>query len=74
MMHKNPIRRQDLQKLYISFNFKEAEGVQNKVFVDYMLYFCNKGRENLRELKISDFPLVLMLKTDDLCLLQGIMR
>lgn len=25
------------------------------MFVDYMLYFCNRGRENLRELKISDF-------------------
>lgn len=50
-----PISRPDLQKLYSSFDLKEAEGLQNKVFVDYMLYFCNRGRENLRELWISDF-------------------
>ncbi|XP_078334019.1 uncharacterized protein LOC111099814 isoform X2 [Crassostrea virginica] len=37
------------------FNTETAEGLQDKVFVDYMLYFCNRGRENLRDLKISDF-------------------
>ncbi|XP_011421040.3 uncharacterized protein [Magallana gigas] len=55
VVHKDPISRPDLQKLYSSFDLKEAEGLQNKVFVDYMLYFCNRGRENLRELGISDF-------------------
>jgi integrase len=55
VVHKEPVTRQDLQKLYTSFNLETSEGLQNKVFVDYMLYFCNRGRENLRELKISDF-------------------
>lgn len=55
VVHKNPISRPDLQKLYSSFDLEEAGGLQNKLFVDYMLYFCNMGRENLRELKISDF-------------------
>ena len=29
--------------------------VQNKVFFEIMLYFCRRGRQNLRELKIKDF-------------------
>lgn len=48
--------------------------LQNKVFVDYMWYFCNRGREILRELKISVFPLVRMLMADKMCIWQGIMR
>lgn len=27
----------------------------NKVFVDFNIYFCNRGRENLRDIKKSDF-------------------
>ena len=30
-------------------------GLQNKVFIDFMLYFCNRGRENSRDIKKSDF-------------------
>ena len=30
-------------------------GLQSKVFVDFMIYFCNRGRENLRDIKKSDF-------------------
>ena len=29
--------------------------LQNKVFFEIMLYFCRRGRQNLRELKIKDF-------------------
>ena len=29
-------------------------GLQNKVFVDVMIYFCNRGRKNLRSMKPSD--------------------
>ena len=29
--------------------------IQDKVFVDYMLYICNGGREYLRDLRISYF-------------------
>jgi hypothetical protein len=47
VVHKEPVARQDLQKLYTSFYLETSEGLQNKV--------CNRGRENLRELEISDF-------------------
>ena len=42
-------------KLCSSFDVCTPKGLQDKVFVDYMLYFCNRGRENLRELKQTDF-------------------
>jgi hypothetical protein len=29
--------------------------LKNKLFVDFMLFYCNRGRENLRELKKTDF-------------------
>lgn len=68
VMHRDPISRPDLQKL------RGSRRLQNKVFVDYMWYFCNRGREILRELKISVFPLVRMLMADKMCIWQGIMR
>ena len=55
--HKNPLTKEDLVKLYSSFDVETPKGLQDKVFVDFMLYFCNRGRENLRELKKSDFIL-----------------
>ncbi|XP_062596175.1 uncharacterized protein LOC134257604 [Saccostrea cucullata] len=55
VVHKEPITRSDLQKLYMFFNVETAQGLQDKVFVHYMLYFCNRGRENLIGLRISDF-------------------
>ena len=36
-------------------------GLQNKVFLDLMMYFCNRGRENIRSMKPSDFS----VKTDE---------
>ena len=29
--------------------------LQNNLFFEIMLYFCRRGRQNLRELKIKDF-------------------
>lgn len=55
VVHKELVTRQDLHKLYTFLNLETAKGIQNKGLVDSMLYFCNRGRENLRELKISDF-------------------
>ena len=55
VVHKNPLSRADLLKLYSSFDVSTPKGLQDKVFVDFMLYFCNRGRENLRELKKTDF-------------------
>lgn len=43
----DPIHRPDLQYLYTLFNLEEADRLQNKVFVDEMLYFCNgEGLDN----------------------------
>ena len=42
-------------KLYQWMDVETSEGLQSKVFVDYMLYFCNWGRENLQDMKQSDF-------------------
>ena len=33
----------------------DPRNLQNKVFFEIMLYFCRRGRQNLRELKIKDF-------------------
>ena len=55
VQHKTPLSKEDLLKLYTSFNLITPKGLQDKAFVDFMLYFCNRGRENLRALKASDF-------------------
>ena len=31
------------------------QGLQDKVFIDIMLYFANRGRENLRDMCAEDF-------------------
>jgi hypothetical protein len=54
-VHKPPIAKEDLGKLYNSFDLNSPVGLQNKVFIDFMLYFCNRDRENLRTLKKEDF-------------------
>ena len=38
------------------FSLEDPKTLQNKVFFEIMLYFCRlRGRQNLRELKITDF-------------------
>jgi hypothetical protein len=54
-IHKPPISVDDLKKMYDSFNLDSPTDLQNKVFIDFMLYLCNRGRENLKELKKEDF-------------------
>ena len=39
--HKNPLTKEDLVKLHSSFDFETPKGLQDKIFVDYMLFFCN---------------------------------
>ena len=55
--HKPPICEEDLRKLYESdvFNQSRPRTLQNKIFFEVMLYFCRRGRQNLRELKKTDF-------------------
>lgn len=65
VVHNDPIHRPDLQYLYTLFNLEEADRLQNKVFVDEMLYFCNgEGLDNWR---LATLPLARILKADDLC-------
>ena len=55
--HKPAILENDLRKLYECgvFSLDNPTTLQNKVFFEIMLYFCRRGRQNLRELNISDF-------------------
>ena len=57
--HKTPLSTDDFQKLYSSdaLSTENPSGLQNKVFIDIMVYLCNRGRENLREMKPSDFKI-----------------
>jgi len=56
-LHKPPINKDDIKKLYESglFSLTQPETLQNKVFFEIMLFFCRRGRQNLRELKKEDF-------------------
>lgn len=56
-VHKPPIQNDDLKKLYGSFDPNVPADLQNKVFIDFMLYYCYRGRENLRDLQKSDFQI-----------------
>ena len=55
--HNPAILENDLRKLYECgvFILGDPRTLQNKVFFEIMLYFCHRGRQNLRELKIKDF-------------------
>lgn len=53
--HYPPIEESDLHKMYEYFDNNDRLKLQQKVFVDTMLYFGRRGRENIHELKISDF-------------------
>jgi len=57
VLHKQPLTSEDFSKLYCSsvLNTETPEGLQNKVFVDIMVHLCNRGQENLRDMKLSDF-------------------
>ena len=57
--HKPAINKHDIKKLYESglFSLTQPETLQNKVFFQIMLFFCRRGRQNLRELKMEDFSI-----------------
>ena len=55
--HKQPVEGKDLQKLYDSFDISTTRGVQQKVWVDIMLYLIRRGRENLRQMTKSTFEI-----------------
>lgn len=53
--HYPPIEKEDLVKLYDYFDLDNNIKLQEKVFFDIVLYFGRRGRENIQNLKISDF-------------------
>lgn len=57
MQHKEVIREQDLETLYNDdvFSCDSRKSLQQKVFFEIIFYFCNRGRENLRGMKKSDY-------------------
>ena len=52
-----PIDEADLKKLYESavFDTSQPQTLLNKVFSEIMLCYCRLGRQNLRQLRKSDF-------------------
>ena len=58
--HKQPLSKEYFRKLYSSqqLNIATPTGLQNKVFVDIMIYLCNRDRENLRKMNASDFHIM----------------
>lgn len=55
--HKPPISDEDIKKLYECglFSTDSPRTLQNKVFFELILYFCRRGRQNLRQLRKDDF-------------------
>ena len=44
-----------MTKILSSLDLNSPQGLQDKAFIDIMLYFANRGRENLQNMKITDF-------------------
>ena len=61
--HHEPISSQDLITLrnYFIRNKKSPKVLQQQVFLNIMIHFGRRGRENLRSLKVTDFAIT----TDD---------
>ena len=53
--HHPEIEPEDMRKLYESFDIDSNFGLQEKVWVDIMLYLCRRGRENLRLMDKTTF-------------------
>jgi hypothetical protein len=53
--HKDPISKEDMTRILSFLDLNSPQGLQDKVFIDIMMYFANRGRENLRNMKITDF-------------------
>ena len=57
--HKKAISKEDMAKIFESdvVDISTPTGLQNKVFMDIMIYFANRGRENLSDMKADDYIL-----------------
>ena len=52
-----PKSKADLQLMQNSLDLDTPVGLQRKVFMDIMIYFANRRRENVREMTREDFEL-----------------
>lgn len=59
--HYPEIEPEDLSKMYQSFNLSKPTDLQEKVWLDIMLYFIRRGRENLWELSKNHYKVTLHL-------------
>ena len=57
--HKNPVTKEDMIKINESglLDIDAPSGLQNKVFLDVMVYFGQRGRESLRDMRSDDYEL-----------------
>ncbi|XP_048767947.2 uncharacterized protein LOC125674728 [Ostrea edulis] len=55
--HKEIISEEDIRKLYSTdtLSTKDPKSLQFKVFFELMMFLCNRGRENLRNMTKEDF-------------------
>ena len=49
------LKKEDMQLIRDSFDLSSPQGLQDKVFIDVMIDFCNRGRENLRAMTADHF-------------------
>ena len=55
--HHPSISDADMTVIQDSFDLSKPRDLQRKVFIDCMIYFANRGMENLRNMKPEDFIL-----------------
>ena len=55
--HKEVISEEDIKRLYstLTLSTKTPKSLQYKVFFELMMFMCNRGRENLRNMTKEDF-------------------
>ena len=53
--HKEPVEENDLKKLYSNCDVSTPKGLQQKVWLDIMIYLIRHGRENLRQMTKTTF-------------------
>ena len=61
----------NLMKMYSYFDIQDRIKLQQKVSVDIILYFGNRGGENLSTLNISDFAAAIDSNGDMYIFLKG---
>ena len=53
--HKAAITQEDMDIIQQSLDLDDSQQLQDKVFMDVMLHFCNRGRECLRDMTRDSF-------------------